>query len=278
MSCCLICKAACPRRATRSTGCWTSYIVAAAIITPATGWLEARFGRKPLFLTSVIGFIVTSMLCGTAVSLGQMVVFRLLQGIFGAPLVPLSQSVLLDAYPPERQGQATAVFGLGMRADPRPDTRRLAHRLVQLALGVLRQLAILACYALSVSCCFSDGAPIGPWPEDWTGSVSRRSRLASEHCSSSSTVASGSTDSPHVRSRSRPPYVCSASTSSRSAPCRRAIRSSIPHCSVIGISLSWCGGCLVAIKIRQGRLQKRKIAGCRVGGFDVDQGRIAGCH
>src|ERR1700681_4020615 len=96
----------------------TSYIVAAAIITPATGWLEARFGRKPLFLTAVIGFIVTSMLCGAAVSLGQIVVFRLLQGIFGAPLVPLSQAVLLDAYPPEQQGQAMAVFGLGVMLGP----------------------------------------------------------------------------------------------------------------------------------------------------------------
>jgi MFS transporter, DHA2 family, multidrug resistance protein len=96
----------------------TSYIVAAAIITPATGWLEARFGRKPLFLTAVIGFIVTSMLCGAAVSLTQIVIFRLLQGIFGAPLVPLSQSVLLDAYPPEQQGQAMAVFGLGVMLGP----------------------------------------------------------------------------------------------------------------------------------------------------------------
>jgi DHA2 family multidrug resistance protein len=96
----------------------TSYIVAAAIITPATGWLEARFGRKPLFLTAVIGFIVTSMLCGAAVSLSQMVLFRLLQGIFGAPLVPLSQSVLLDAYPREQQGQAMAVFGLGVMLGP----------------------------------------------------------------------------------------------------------------------------------------------------------------
>src|SRR5258707_9030760 len=96
----------------------TSYIVAAAIITPATGWLEARFGRKPLFLTAVIGFIVTSMLCGAPVSLAQMVVFRLLQGIFGAPLVPLSQSVLLDAYPREQQGQAMAAFGLGVMLGP----------------------------------------------------------------------------------------------------------------------------------------------------------------
>jgi MFS transporter, DHA2 family, multidrug resistance protein len=106
--------------ATRDEINWvlTSYIVAAAIITPATGWLEARFGRKPLFLTSVIGFIVTSMLCGAAVSLAQIVVFRLLQGVFGAPLVPLSQSVLLDAYPREQQGQAMAVFGLGVMLGP----------------------------------------------------------------------------------------------------------------------------------------------------------------
>src|ERR1700727_1904870 len=96
----------------------TSYIVATAIMTPATGWLEARFGRKPLFLTAVIGFIVTSMFCGAAVSLPQIVAFRLLQGIFGAPLVPLSQSVLLDAYPPEQQGQAMAVFGLGVMVGP----------------------------------------------------------------------------------------------------------------------------------------------------------------
>src|ERR1700731_253576 len=96
----------------------TSYIVAAAIISPAPGGLEASFGRKPLFLTAVIGFVVTSMLCGAAVSLGQIVVFRLLQGIFGAPLVPLSQSVLLDAYPREQQGQAMAVFGLGVMLGP----------------------------------------------------------------------------------------------------------------------------------------------------------------
>src|SRR5258707_7752022 len=63
----------------------TSYIVAAAIITPATGWLEARFGRKPLFLTAGVGFIRTSLLCWGAGSLGQMEVFRLLQGIFCAP-------------------------------------------------------------------------------------------------------------------------------------------------------------------------------------------------
>src|SRR2546423_4271697 len=69
----------------------TSYIVAAAIMMPATGWLSARLGRKNLFLISVAGFTLASVLCGLAMSLGQMVLFPMLQGIFGATLVPLSQ-------------------------------------------------------------------------------------------------------------------------------------------------------------------------------------------
>ena len=68
----------------------TSYIVAAAIFMPLTGFLTARLGRKRVFMTSVLGFTITSMLCGAAQSLEQIVLFRLLQGIFGACLVPLS--------------------------------------------------------------------------------------------------------------------------------------------------------------------------------------------
>ncbi|MGE0723988.1 MAG: DHA2 family efflux MFS transporter permease subunit [Alphaproteobacteria bacterium] len=96
----------------------TSYIVAAAIMTPPTGWLAQRFGRKQLFLVAVAGFTVTSLLCGAAQSLEQMVAFRLLQGMFGAPLVPLSQSVLLDAYPRERHGEAMAIWGIGVMIGP----------------------------------------------------------------------------------------------------------------------------------------------------------------
>ena len=96
----------------------TAYIVAAAIMTPATGFLEKLFGRKRLFITAVVGFVVTSVLCGLAGSLTQIVAFRLLQGVFGAPLVPLSQAVLLDEYPPEQQGQAMAIFGLGVMLGP----------------------------------------------------------------------------------------------------------------------------------------------------------------
>ena len=96
----------------------TSYIVAAAIFMPLTGFLSARLGRKRIFMWSVAGFTVTSMLCGAAQSLNQIVVFRLLQGIFGASLVPLSQSVLLDAYPRERHGPAMAMWGVGVMLGP----------------------------------------------------------------------------------------------------------------------------------------------------------------
>src|SRR6201999_3087910 len=96
----------------------TSYIAAAAIMTPPTGFLASRFGLKRLFLIAVTGFTVASMLCGIAQSIGQIVLFRILQGVFGAPLVPLSQSVLMSIYPRERQGFAMALFGLGVMAGP----------------------------------------------------------------------------------------------------------------------------------------------------------------
>src|SRR5215469_4890469 len=96
----------------------TSYIAAAAIMTPPTGYLAARFGVKPLFLISVAGFTAASMLCGMAQSLVQIVLFRVLQGVFGAALVPLSQSVLLDIYPQERRGSAMALFGVAVMVGP----------------------------------------------------------------------------------------------------------------------------------------------------------------
>jgi DHA2 family multidrug resistance protein len=96
----------------------TSYIVAAAITMPATGFIAAKIGRKRLLLVSITGFIVTSMLCGIALSLEQMVIYRLLQGIFGASLVPLSQAVLLDSYPREKHGAAMAMWGVGVMVGP----------------------------------------------------------------------------------------------------------------------------------------------------------------
>ncbi|MGE0231557.1 MAG: DHA2 family efflux MFS transporter permease subunit [Flavobacteriaceae bacterium] len=96
----------------------TSYIVASAIMTPPTGFLAARLGRRRLFATMVGGFTLTSMLCGAATSLEQIVLFRILQGAFGAGLIPLSQAVLLDINPRERHGQAIAMWGLGVMVGP----------------------------------------------------------------------------------------------------------------------------------------------------------------
>jgi DHA2 family multidrug resistance protein len=96
----------------------TSYIVAVAIMTPLTGWLAGRLGIKYVFLISVAGFTLASALCGSATSLTQLVIYRLLQGAFGAGLVPLSQSVLMQINPPERHGQAVAIWGTGVMLGP----------------------------------------------------------------------------------------------------------------------------------------------------------------
>ncbi len=96
----------------------TAYIVAAAIATPLTGWLCDRFGQKNIFLASIGGFTVASALCGMSNSLAQIVASRLLQGVFGAALVPLAQVVLMDINPREKQGSAMAVWGMGVMVGP----------------------------------------------------------------------------------------------------------------------------------------------------------------
>jgi MFS transporter, DHA2 family, multidrug resistance protein len=96
----------------------TSYIVAAAIMTPLTGWLADRFSIKTVFLWSVAGFTLASMLCGVAQSLNQIVIFRLLQGIAGAALMPLTQAVLFSINPPHKYGQAMSTFGLAIILGP----------------------------------------------------------------------------------------------------------------------------------------------------------------
>jgi DHA2 family multidrug resistance protein len=96
----------------------TSYIVAAAIATPLTGWLSTRFGRKRIFLISVVGFTAASALCGLSNSLFEIVMARLLQGLFGAALVPLSQAVMIDSSAPEKRGQAMAIWGMGVMIGP----------------------------------------------------------------------------------------------------------------------------------------------------------------
>jgi MFS transporter, DHA2 family, multidrug resistance protein len=96
----------------------TSYITAAAIMTAPVGWMASRFGRKYLFVACLTGFTITSMMCGAAQTLHQMVLFRLFQGMFGAALVPLSQATMLDIYPVEQRGSAMAIWGVGVMIGP----------------------------------------------------------------------------------------------------------------------------------------------------------------
>jgi DHA2 family multidrug resistance protein len=96
----------------------TSYIVAAAVMTPVSGWLAARLGLKFMLLVVIAGFTAVSVLCGMATSLPEMVVFRVLQGMMGAPMLPLAQAVLLNINPPERYGRAMALFTMASVVSP----------------------------------------------------------------------------------------------------------------------------------------------------------------
>src|SRR5258708_23835031 len=92
----------------------TSYIVAAAIMTAPVGWIATRFGRKTICIVCAAGFTFASVLCGLAHDISQMVLFRLLQGVFGAALVPLSQAVMLDSYALHDRAKAMSIWGMGV--------------------------------------------------------------------------------------------------------------------------------------------------------------------
>jgi DHA2 family multidrug resistance protein len=101
-----------------ATWALTSYLVANAIILPMTGWLASRFGRKNLLMLSVVGFTLSSFLCGIAPTLSMLIAFRILQGATGGCLQPLSQAVLLEAFPPKDRGKAMGFWGLGIVVAP----------------------------------------------------------------------------------------------------------------------------------------------------------------
>src|SRR5262249_42918260 len=96
----------------------TSYLAANAMFLPITGWLSAHFGRRNYFLLSIVVFTLASGLCGMATSLGQIILFRILQGLAGGGLQPSSQAVLLDSFPPEKQGAAMTLFGIAALVGP----------------------------------------------------------------------------------------------------------------------------------------------------------------
>jgi MFS transporter, DHA2 family, multidrug resistance protein len=101
-----------------ATWALTSYLVANAIILPITGWLASLFGRKRLLMMSVTGFTLSSFLCGIAPSLPMLILFRVIQGATGGALQPLSQAVLLEAFPPQDRGKAMGFWGLGVVVAP----------------------------------------------------------------------------------------------------------------------------------------------------------------
>ena len=96
----------------------TSYIISTAIMTPAVGWLSARIGRRRLFIVSLAGFTVASFACGQSSSLEELVMWRLFQGALGAPMMPLSQSTLLDVFPRQRHGFAMGIWSVGLMIGP----------------------------------------------------------------------------------------------------------------------------------------------------------------
>ncbi len=107
----------------------TSYLAANAIILPISGWLAAHLGRRNYFLLSIAIFTISSGLCGMATSLAQLIFFRVMQGLAGGGLQPSSQAILLDSFPPEKQGAAQTLFGVAaLCARGRTNPRRLHHR------------------------------------------------------------------------------------------------------------------------------------------------------
>src|ERR1035437_3159873 len=97
----------------------TSYLVSNAIILPMTGWLANHFGRKRILMLSILGFTLSSVACGMAPNLATLIFFRVVQGATGGGLQPLSQAIMLEAFPGKMRGKAMALWGLGIRSEER---------------------------------------------------------------------------------------------------------------------------------------------------------------
>lgn len=119
----------------------TSYMLASAVMMPATGWLGQRFGNKNLYLLSLAVFVITSVFCGAAWSVDALIFFRIFQGVAGGVLMPLSMVIIFAVFPEEKRGLGISLWGLGglVWASYWADTRRLSHRVAELAVYFLYQ-------------------------------------------------------------------------------------------------------------------------------------------
>ena len=96
----------------------TSYLVSNAVVLPMTGWIASIFGRKRFLLTCILLFTIASLLCGLAPNLGTLIAFRVIQGAAGGALIPISQAILMETFPPHQRGMAMAIFGVGSMFGP----------------------------------------------------------------------------------------------------------------------------------------------------------------
>ena len=151
----------------------TFNIVATAVATPMTGWLTARFGQRRLLLSCVAAFTLATLLCGLSGSLEMLVFFRVLQGICGAPLAPLSQSIVLASYPQHKHGTATSIFGMGVVLGPliAPTiggylSEEYSWRWVFFMIVPIGTISLLGCWAFVM-----DGVRAARIRLDWTGFI-----------------------------------------------------------------------------------------------------------
>lgn len=151
----------------------TFNIVATAVATPMTGWLTARFGQRRLLLFCVAAFTLATLMCGLSGSLEMLVFFRVAQGLFGAPLAPLSQSIVLASYPQHKHGTATSIFGMGVVLGPliAPTiggylSEEYSWRWVFFMIVPIGMASLLGCWAF-----VADGVRAARIRLDWTGFI-----------------------------------------------------------------------------------------------------------
>src|SRR6476620_11298230 len=158
----------------------TFNILATAVMTPMTGWLAARFGRRETMIWSVFCFTVTTLMCGLADSLEALILWRVLQGALGAPVIPLSQTILLDAFPKRQQGLVTSIFGMAVVIGPviGPTVGGMLSELYnwRWAFYMIVPVGFMSFIGLRLT--LPGDRPIGRTSLDWTGFLSLSTAIA----------------------------------------------------------------------------------------------------
>jgi DHA2 family multidrug resistance protein len=161
--------------ATQDQVAWviTFNIIAIAVVTPMTGWFANRFGRRNVMVWSTLGFVVATILCGTANSLEVLVLYRMVQGVFGAPLNPLSNAIVLDTFPREQHGTVNSIYGVGVVLGPMLGpiiggylAEAYDWRWAFVVVGIVGSLGVVGAWLF-----IRDDRRAPPRPLDWTGFV-----------------------------------------------------------------------------------------------------------